>query len=84
MPQRNVVSWNAMMAAYAQHGCEEKACDLLGKMPQKMWSSGTYPDHVSFIFVYLAFSQAGSMHEGCKYFDGMSASCRIMPRINHY
>ncbi|KAH9307793.1 hypothetical protein KI387_003321, partial [Taxus chinensis] len=49
-----------------------------------MWSYGTYPDHVSFIFVLLAFSHAGSVHEGCKYFDGMSASYRIMPRINHY
>ncbi|KAH9317708.1 hypothetical protein KI387_019477, partial [Taxus chinensis] len=45
MPQRNVISWNAMMAVYAQNGFVKKAGGLFDKMPQEMWSYGTYLDH---------------------------------------
>ncbi|KAH9287868.1 hypothetical protein KI387_031985, partial [Taxus chinensis] len=45
MPQRNVISWNAMMAAYAKNGFVKKAVGLFDKIPQETWSYGTYPDH---------------------------------------
>ncbi|KAH9309199.1 hypothetical protein KI387_037110, partial [Taxus chinensis] len=44
MPQRNVVSWNAMMAAYAQNGCVKRPVIYLAECLKEMWSYGTYPD----------------------------------------
>ncbi|XP_057830926.2 pentatricopeptide repeat-containing protein At1g15510, chloroplastic [Cryptomeria japonica] len=41
MCQRNVISWNAMIAGYAQNGFYKDALDLF----QLMMHSGTHPDH---------------------------------------
>ncbi|KAH9310530.1 hypothetical protein KI387_025565 [Taxus chinensis] len=80
MPNRNVVSWNALIVGYAQNGFCEDALKLFELMKQ----SGTYPDHVSFACVLLACSYAGLVDEGCKYFNGMSDSYCIIPTIDHY
>eukprot|EP01018_Ginkgo_biloba_P026293 Gb_12542 [translate_table: standard] len=44
MPKRNVVSWNAMIAAYSKHGCAEEALMLFHKMQGK----GIQPDQFTF------------------------------------
>ncbi|KAH9288068.1 hypothetical protein KI387_032185 [Taxus chinensis] len=80
MPQRNVISWNAMIAGYAQNGF----CKTALKMFELMRLSGTYPDHVSFACVLFACSHAGLVDEGCKYFKGMSDLYCITPIIDHY
>ncbi|KAH9288744.1 hypothetical protein KI387_032861 [Taxus chinensis] len=80
MHERDVVSWNAMIAGYAQNGFSKDSLKCFEIMKQ----SGTYPDHVSFIYVLLACSHAGLVNEGCKYFNGMSASYSITPTIDHY
>ncbi|XP_057841967.2 pentatricopeptide repeat-containing protein At2g22070 [Cryptomeria japonica] len=80
MPQRNVISWNAMIAGYAQNGFCKDALDLF----ELMKNSETYPDHVSFACVLLACSHVGLVDEGCKYFNRMIDSCCIMPTIDHY
>ncbi|KAH9293624.1 hypothetical protein KI387_041171, partial [Taxus chinensis] len=54
MPQRDVVSWNAMIAGYAQNGFCKDALKLF----KLMMHSGTYPDHVSFVCVLFACSHA--------------------------
>ncbi|KAH9293625.1 hypothetical protein KI387_041172, partial [Taxus chinensis] len=80
MPQRDVVSWTAMIAGYAQNGFCKDALKLF----ELMKHSGTYPDHVSFACVLFACSHAGLVDEGCKYFNGMSDSYCITPTIDHY
>ncbi|XP_057818466.2 putative pentatricopeptide repeat-containing protein At3g23330 [Cryptomeria japonica] len=80
IPQRDVISWNAMIAGYAQNGFCEDALKLFELVKQ----SGTYPDHVSFTCVLFACSHAGLVYEGCKYFNGMSDSYGIMPTIDIY
>ncbi|KAH9310403.1 hypothetical protein KI387_025438 [Taxus chinensis] len=80
MPQKNVFSWTAMIAGYAQNGFSSEALKLF----EVMKHSGTYPDHVTFVSVLLACSHAGLVDEGCKYFNGMSDSCCIMATIDHY
>ncbi|KAH9297967.1 hypothetical protein KI387_029649, partial [Taxus chinensis] len=35
MPQRNEVSWSAMITGYAQNEFFEKACELFDRMPQR-------------------------------------------------
>ncbi|XP_057814057.1 pentatricopeptide repeat-containing protein At3g09040, mitochondrial-like [Cryptomeria japonica] len=80
MPQRNVISWNVMIAGYAQNGFCKDALKLF----ELMKHSGTYPDHVSFTCVLLACSHVGLVEEGCKYFNAMGDSYCITPTINHY
>ncbi|KAH9288084.1 hypothetical protein KI387_032201 [Taxus chinensis] len=80
MPQKNVISWTAMIAGYAQNGF----CKDALKFFELMKRSGTYPDHASFTCVLLACSHAGLVDEGCKYFNSMSGLFCITPTIDHY
>ncbi|XP_057865073.1 pentatricopeptide repeat-containing protein DOT4, chloroplastic [Cryptomeria japonica] len=80
MYQRDLVSWNAMTAGYAQNGLCKDALGLF----ELMKSSRTYPDHVSFTCVLFACSHSGLVNEGCKYFNCMSNTYFIIPTIDHY
>ncbi|KAH9322530.1 hypothetical protein KI387_017169 [Taxus chinensis] len=52
MPERNVRSWNAIIAGYAQHGPGKEAMKLLVQMRRAC----TMPDHVTFVAALQAFS----------------------------
>ncbi|XP_057865084.2 pentatricopeptide repeat-containing protein At2g22070 [Cryptomeria japonica] len=78
--QRDVVSWNAMTAGYAQNGFCKDAIKLF----ELMKLSGTSPDHISFSCVLYSCCHAGLVEEGCKYLNGMSESYCITPTIDHY
>ncbi|XP_057862781.2 putative pentatricopeptide repeat-containing protein At3g49142 [Cryptomeria japonica] len=78
--QKDVISWNAMVAGYAQNGLCKDSLEVF----ELMKNSGTCPNHVSFACVLYACSHAGLVDEGCKYFIGMSDSYCIMPTIDHY
>ncbi|XP_057873045.2 pentatricopeptide repeat-containing protein At3g24000, mitochondrial-like [Cryptomeria japonica] len=80
IPQRNVISWNAMIAGYAQNGFCKDALKLF----ELMKHSGTYPDIVSFACVLCACSHAGLADEGCSYFNHMSNQYCITPTVDHY
>ncbi|XP_057873711.1 pentatricopeptide repeat-containing protein At3g24000, mitochondrial [Cryptomeria japonica] len=80
IPQRNVISWNALIAGYAQNGF----CSDALKIFELIKHSGTNPNDVTFACVLLACTYAGLVEEGCKYFNGMSEFHCIMPTIDHY
>eukprot|EP01018_Ginkgo_biloba_P030203 Gb_04430 [translate_table: standard] len=80
MPQRDLVSWTAMIAGYGMHGHGEDALSLFDQMQQ----SGVKPDHVTFIAVLLACSHSGLVDEGRQYFDLMFRDYDIKPRLEHY
>ncbi|XP_057846895.2 pentatricopeptide repeat-containing protein At2g39620 [Cryptomeria japonica] len=80
MPQRDVISWNAMFAGYAQNGFCMDALKIFELMKQ----SGTYPDSVSFACVLCACSHAGLVDEGCAHFNHMNNSYGIIPTVDHY
>eukprot|EP01018_Ginkgo_biloba_P024979 Gb_30090 [translate_table: standard] len=80
MDEQNVVSWSAMIAAYAQHGLGKEAVRLFKKMLQ----AGTKADHVTFISVLSACSHAGLVDEGCHYFDSMTREHCLTPSADHY
>eukprot|EP01018_Ginkgo_biloba_P009691 Gb_04616 [translate_table: standard] len=80
MPNKNVVSWNAMIAGCARHGCVKKALELFDQMQ----CAGMKPDHITFVGVLSACSHAAMVDEGFNYFDYMSESCGIAPRLEHY
>ncbi|XP_057833495.2 pentatricopeptide repeat-containing protein At2g03880, mitochondrial [Cryptomeria japonica] len=80
MPRQDVVSWTAMIAGYAVHGCAEEALILF----QEMKDSGVRPNHVTLLCVLSACCHAGLVDEGYKHFNNMRGYYRITPRMEHY
>ncbi|XP_077234601.1 tetratricopeptide repeat (TPR)-like superfamily protein [Tasmannia lanceolata] len=80
MDARNIVSWNAMVLGFAQHGNGEVALDLF----RKMMCEGIQPDKITFIGVLSACSHSGLVSEAYRYFDSMYKDYGIEPEIEHY
>eukprot|EP01018_Ginkgo_biloba_P020997 Gb_22288 [translate_table: standard] len=80
MPQRDVVSWSAIIAGYGMHGHGKVALSLFYQMEL----TGMKPDHITFVAVLSACSHAGMVNEGRQYFDSMSRVYHITPRLEHY
>ncbi|CAA6658580.1 unnamed protein product [Spirodela intermedia] len=68
MPERNEISWNAMITGYSQHGRGAAALELFEKMKEE----GLRPNHATF---------AG---EGVAHFQSMAAAHGVLPRAEHY
>lgn len=80
MTIRNVVSWNAMISAYAQHGHGKVAVQLFRRMELE----GVAPNKITFFGVLSACSFAGLMNEGRNIFDSMSRDHGIAPEAVHF
>ena len=79
MPERNIVSWNALISAHAQNGNGEATLDSFEKMVQ----SGFQPDSVSFLSVF-ACNYCGLVQEGLRYFRSMIQIHNLVPKKEHY
>ncbi|KAK1314149.1 Pentatricopeptide repeat-containing protein [Acorus calamus] len=77
MSARDVVSWNAMIKAYAAHGRGEEACDAFSRMDVP-------PDEDTFVGVLAACSHAGLVERGRALFDAMQGTHGIAPQLDHY
>ncbi|RAL37965.1 hypothetical protein DM860_000659 [Cuscuta australis] len=80
MPDRNIVSWNAMLSAYAQNGDDEATLRSFKLMTE----SGLYPDTVSFLSVLTACSHHGLVEAAQEYFSSMTQSYNLEPKREHY
>eukprot|EP01018_Ginkgo_biloba_P036261 Gb_02413 [translate_table: standard] len=80
MPERNLVSWNAMIVGYAQNGLGKESLKLF----EEMLLAGIKPNESTFIGVLYACSHAGLVDEGRRYFDSMSQDHCMTPRADHY
>eukprot|EP01018_Ginkgo_biloba_P009664 Gb_38568 [translate_table: standard] len=60
MPERNVVSWTAMMAAYVRHGFSERALGLFYDMQR----TGIQPNQFTFASVLPACANMASIQQG--------------------
>ncbi|CAG7902577.1 unnamed protein product [Brassica rapa] len=80
MPDRNGVSWNALISAYADNGDGEAAIDAF----ERMIHSGLQPDSVSVLSVLTACSHSGFVEQGTEYFEAMSRVYGITPGRKHY
>jgi len=80
MSKRDVVSWNAMIAGYAMHGCGKEAIEIF----EQMEHSTSKPNNATFVGVLSACCHAGLVDEGWKYFDYMSKLYSITPVLDHY
>ncbi|XP_062026449.1 pentatricopeptide repeat-containing protein At1g25360-like [Rosa rugosa] len=80
MPYIDSVSWNAMIAALAQHGYGVQAIRLF----EQMLGEDILPDRITFLTILSACSHAGLVKEGRHYFRLMHDSYGIAPGEDHY
>lgn len=80
MPCVDSVSWNAMIAALAQHGRGVQAIKLF----EQMLKEDIRPDRITFLTILSACSHAGLVKEGRHYFNSMRDSYGITPCEDHY
>ncbi|KAF3782063.1 Pentatricopeptide repeat-containing protein [Nymphaea thermarum] len=80
MPERDIVSWNAILAGCAQHGLGREAIEIY----KQMQIAGVLPDRITFIGLLSACSHAGLVDEGWFYFNSMNQDYQLMPLEGHY
>ncbi|KAI5058910.1 hypothetical protein GOP47_0027080 [Adiantum capillus-veneris] len=74
MPERNVVSWSMMIAAYCAHEKFKEALHVFWAMQK----DGLTPDHVNFISAFKACAGLGDLKEG-KRIHKLLKNCEIKP-----
>jgi pentatricopeptide repeat protein len=80
MTKQDIVSWSAIIAAYAQHGCGQYAVDLYNRMLDE----GVSTDKVSLIHLLSACSHDGLLDEALRQFTSvMQEDCGIII-IDHF
>ncbi|KAG8380365.1 hypothetical protein BUALT_Bualt06G0007900 [Buddleja alternifolia] len=77
--KKDVVSWNSMLTAYAQHGLGPEAVDLF----EEMRGIGFQPNEITFLCVLNACSHSGLLDKGMYYFELMR-KYNLEPDIMHY
>lgn len=60
LPERNVVSWGAMIGAYTKHGHGSIALELFKRLQQE----GIKPDIITFIYIFKACGNIGALGQG--------------------
>ncbi|KAM0000167.1 putative tetratricopeptide-like helical domain superfamily, DYW domain-containing protein [Helianthus debilis subsp. tardiflorus] len=80
MPQRDIVTWTAIICGYGMHGLAHLSEYLFVQMV----SSGLKPDAVTFVGVLAGFSHNGMVEKGWYYFNKMSNEFGVKPALEHY
>ncbi|XP_019189077.1 PREDICTED: pentatricopeptide repeat-containing protein At2g13600-like [Ipomoea nil] len=75
----NLVTQNALLTAYAMHGCGEEGITFF----RRILENGFKPDSITFLSVLLSCVHAGSVEAGKQFFDLM-ASYNVTPTLKHY
>ncbi|KAL5545621.1 hypothetical protein UlMin_005308 [Ulmus minor] len=76
---KDTVSWNSMIAGYAQHGLVLKAIDLFEEMKKQ----NTKADAITFLGVLSSCRHAGLVKQGWFYFNLMIEQ-GVEPELDHY
>lgn len=82
MPQKNEVSWNAMISALAFHGRAQEALSLFECMSKE--GGVAHPNDITFVGVLSACVHAGLVDEGHRLFNMMGSSYGLVPKVEHY
>lgn len=80
MPEYNTVSFNSMIAGYAQHGIDMESLHLF----EWMLEMDIPPSNITFISILSACAHTGKVEEGQKYFSMMKNKFGIEPEVQHY
>ncbi|KAK8955048.1 Pentatricopeptide repeat-containing protein [Platanthera zijinensis] len=77
---KEIVTWNTMITAYAQHGHVQEALELYGMMEVH----NLEPNHVTFVSLLSACSHCGMVDDGIQLFELMKWKHGIAPLTEHY
>lgn len=80
MLQKNQVSWNSMIAAFARHGDGLRALELY----EEMKTNGVEPTDITFLSLLHACSHVGLLDKGMEFFESMEKTYNMSPRMEHY
>ncbi|KAK1425470.1 hypothetical protein QVD17_20822 [Tagetes erecta] len=80
MPQKDVVTWTAIICGYGMHGFAHLSESLFIQMV----SDGLKPDAVTFVGVLAGFSHNGMVEKGWCYFNKMRDEFGVKPALEHY
>jgi pentatricopeptide repeat protein len=80
LPVRDVVSWNALLAGFAENGLGEEALNCL----ENMRNEGLVPNPVTFLCVLSACNRSGRLCESRRLFADMATEYGISPALEHY
>ncbi|TYJ17112.1 hypothetical protein E1A91_A09G028800v1 [Gossypium mustelinum] len=81
--KKNLTSWNSIINCFALHGQSENAISLFEEMINCGFED-IRPDSVTFISLLNACTHGGLVEKGRAYFELMTSSYNIEPRIDHY
>ncbi|ONH95429.1 hypothetical protein PRUPE_7G069900 [Prunus persica] len=82
MPERTVISWNAMLVGYSKHGMGKEVVKLFKLMKEE---NKVRPDSVTFLAVLSGCSHGGMEDRGLEYFYEMAEGENgTEPELEHY
>ncbi|CAN8278465.1 unnamed protein product [Cochlearia groenlandica] len=81
MSEKDVVSWNSLISAYARHGEGESAVQTFKTMQDERQ---IVPDAATFTAVLSACSHAGLVKEGIETFNSMVEVHGLVPNVDHF
>ncbi|XP_043703295.1 pentatricopeptide repeat-containing protein At2g13600-like [Telopea speciosissima] len=81
MPEKNEVSWTAMIQGLADNGLSEDSLTLFEEMERTL---NVAPSGLMFLAVLFACSHFGLVEKGFKYFESMEKVYGIKPTGRHY
>lgn len=81
MSDRDVVSWNAIISAFAQYGEGKKAVQYFKAIQCEI---GIKPDQATFTAVLSACSHAGLVCDGIRIFNSMVNDYGLKPGVDHF
>ncbi|MQM02938.1 hypothetical protein Taro_035712 [Colocasia esculenta] len=76
MQERDLVTWNAMINGFAQHGFADAAIEMFHEL---LALKDLEPNHITFVGVLSACSHKGMVKEGYQYFKSIR-----QPTVDHY
>ncbi|KAK2379283.1 pentatricopeptide repeat-containing protein, mitochondrial [Trifolium repens] len=80
IPQRNCLTWTAIICGLALHGNAQDAISYFSKMIHV----GVMPDEITILGVLSACCHGGLVEEGRKYFFEMRSKFNLSPKLKHY
>ncbi|KAJ8772807.1 hypothetical protein K2173_027984 [Erythroxylum novogranatense] len=80
MRTKDLVSWNAIMAGYAQHGQGRTVIEIFERMLKLKYK----PDSITFMTLLSGCSHSGLVTEGKLYFTSMTTDYGISPSCEHF
>ncbi|MCO5564981.1 hypothetical protein L7F22_018651 [Adiantum nelumboides] len=80
MQDRNVISWNTMIALYAQHGLALGALEIFTQMQV----AEMIPNHITFVNILGACCHWGLLCEACHYFTTMGEAFMLFHSLDIY